>query len=65
MSDKFKVKVVRIDDHQPGDQGFTLGKVYEVWNKNAHDDVDVIDDRGLKSALFQGEWERVSADQSS
>lgn len=60
MSDKFKVKVIKLDEHQPGDQGFTIGKVYEASGLvDSLLAIDVIDDKGLVSALFEGEWERV------
>lgn len=61
MTEKFKVRVIKLDDHQPGDQGFTIGKVYEVWNEG-NGCVDVVDDRNQTSALFWGEWERVDAE---
>ena len=62
MTDKFKVKVVRLDNHQPGDQGFTIGNVYEASGLVEFMAVDVVDDNGLVSALFEGEWERVDVE---
>lgn len=59
---KFKVKVVRLDNHQPGDQGFTIGKVYEASGLVEFLAVDVVDDNGMVSALFEGEWERVDVE---
>jgi hypothetical protein len=61
MIDKFKVKVVRVDEHQQGDQGFTVGNVYEAWNET-NGVIDCIDDLGMTSALFEGEWERVNVE---
>jgi hypothetical protein len=63
MTEKFKVRVIKIDEHQPGDQGFTIGKVYEASGLVDHImAIDVVDDTGDISALFEGEWERVDAE---
>lgn len=58
MTEKLKVKVIEIKDMQPGDQHLTIGKVYDAWDE-AHGNVNIFDDIGNESALFEGEWVRV------
>lgn len=60
-TDKFKVKVIKLDDQVPGDQCLTIGNVYDAWDES-FGMVNIIDDNGLESALFDGEWERVNVE---
>jgi hypothetical protein len=57
-----KVRVIKLDEHQPGDQGFTVGKMYDAWGLTDGLAVDVRDDNDELSALFEGEWERVDVE---
>lgn len=56
------LKVIKLDIMQ-GDsideQNFTIGKIYTTDDEVSKGSVFVVDDKGMESALFEGEFEVI------
>ena len=53
------VKLVKLSKHYPDDATVTLGNLYACDNVDSCGDVEIIDDNGEVSFLFNGEFEVV------
>lgn len=54
-----RVKLVKLNKHYLNDQTVTVGNIYNTDRIDQEGDVQIIDDLGVTSYLFKGEFEVI------